>query len=152
MPIPDFDDNVLPEGVHDCTLAEVEERFGRFQRSDRRMTLTERLARYLKAAKQSGIVTAVVIDGSYTTSKDEPEDIVIIAVLDATFDWTQELRPYQANVIDRAAVRREYRFDGFADKEGEAGLVNLIAVFATVPTKYAGFTTKTHKGMVRVTL
>ena len=36
-------------------------------------------------------------------------------------------------------------------EECKAGLANLIAVFATVPGKYAGFTAKAHKGMVRVT-
>ncbi len=152
MPIPDFVDNVLPEGVHDCTVAELEERFGRFQRSDRRMTLTDRLKRYLIAAQRSGIVKAVIINGSYATALDEPDDVDLIAVLDAEFDWTQELKPYQSNVIDKRAVRRDYRFDGFAYKEGEAELDNLVAVFATVPEKHASRTNRTHKGMVRVTL
>lgn len=31
--IPDLEDNVLPEGVHDCTADEVAAVFGRFQRS-----------------------------------------------------------------------------------------------------------------------
>jgi hypothetical protein len=152
MPIPDFVENVLPEGVHDCTLTEVEERFGRFQRSDRRMTLTERLKRYLDAARQSGIVKAVVINGSYTTALDEPDDIDLIAVLHAGFDWTQQLRPYQSNVIDKRAVRRDCRFDGFAYREDQPELANLMAVFATVPEKHAGLTSRTHKGMLRVTL
>jgi hypothetical protein len=152
MPIPEFADNVLPEGVHECTFDEVEARFGRFQRSDRRMTLTARLRQYLSAAKQSGIVKAVIIDGSYVTNKDVPEDIDIIAVLSGEFDWAQELKPYQANVIDKAAIRRDYRFDGFSYKEGEPGLEKLVAVFAVVPEKYAGLTAKTRKGMVRVIL
>ena len=114
--------------------------------------MTDRLKQYLAAAKRSGIVKAVIIDGSYTTNKDEPEDIDVIAVLSDEFDWTQELRPYQANVIDKAAVRRDYRFDGFAYRDGEQGLQKPIAVFAVVPEKYAGLTAKGRKGMVRVTL
>lgn len=152
MPLPDFIDNVLPVGVHDCTVAEVEERFGRFQRSDRRMTLTERLGQYLGEARRSGVVKAVIIDGSYTTALDEPDDIDLIAVLRDDFDWTQELKPYQSSAIDRKAIRRTYRFDGFAYREGEAELENLIAVFATVPEKHSALTARTHKGMVRVTL
>jgi hypothetical protein len=152
MPIPDFIDNVLPVGVHDCTPDEVAERFGRFQRSDRRMTLTERLRRYLDEAQQSGIVEAVIINGSYTMALDEPDDIDLIAVLRGDFDWTQELKPYQSNAIDRKAIRRNYRFDGFAYLEGQVELANLIAVFATVPEKHSGLTSRTHKGMVRVTL
>lgn len=152
MPIPEFVENVLPEGVHDCTVDEVAERFGRFQKSDRRMTLTERLKRYLDEAKKSGVVKAVIINGSYATAIDEPDDVDLIAVLHDGFDWTQELKPYQSNVIDKRAMRRAYRFDGFAYKDGEAELANLIAVFATVPEKHSGMTTRTHKGMVRVTL
>jgi hypothetical protein len=126
-------------------------RFGRFRKSDRRIKLTERLKQYLIAARQAGIVRAVIIDGSYAMNVDEPDDIDLIAVLDGQFDWTQELRPYQANVIDKAAIRRDYRFDGFAYKEGEPGLQKLIATFAVVPEKHAGQTAKAHKGMVRVT-
>lgn len=152
MPIPELIDNVLPEGVHDCTADEIAERFGRFQRSDRRMTLTERLRRYLDEAKISGVVKAVIINGSYTTAVDEPDDIDLIAVLRDDFDWSLELKPYQSNAIDRKAIRRNYRFDGFAYKDGESGLANLIAVFATVPEKHSGLTRRSHKGMLRVTL
>jgi len=130
MAIPDFDGNVLPEGIHECTFEEIEARFSRFQKSDRRIRLTERLKEYLKAAKQSGIVSAVIIDGSYATNKDEPEDIDLIAVLSRDFDWSSELKPYQTNVIEKGSIRREYRFDGFAYKEGEIGLQKLIADFA----------------------
>lgn len=46
MAIPEFDeDGVLPEGVHDCTLDEVRERFCRFAGSDRRATLCRALLR-----------------------------------------------------------------------------------------------------------
>jgi hypothetical protein len=152
MPIPEFDDNVLPEGVHECTIEEIDARFARFQKSDRRIKLTERLKQYLNAAKQSGIVKAVIVDGSYATNKDEPEDIDIIAVLIDEFDWSQELKPYQSNVIDKAAIRRDYRFDGFVYKEGERGLLELIDDFAVVPEKHSRLTAKTRKGMVRVNL
>jgi hypothetical protein len=114
--------------------------------------LTERLKQYLDIAKRSGIVKGVIIDGSYVTDKDEPEDIDVIAVLTDEFDWTQELRPYQANVIDKAAIRRDYGFDAFVYQDGEAGLEKLIAVFGIVPEKYGELTAKTHKGMVRVLL
>jgi hypothetical protein len=152
MPIPEFDDNVLPEGVHDCMFDEVEARFGRFRKSGRRIKLTERLKQYLAAARQSGIVRAVIINGSYAMNLDEPDDIDLIAVLGSDFDWTQELKPYQSNVIDKAAIRRDYRFDGFAYKDGEPGLERLVATFAVVPEKHAGRTAKRHKGMVRGTL
>jgi len=40
MPIPDLnEDGLLPEGIHEASLEEVRERFGRFQRTDRRPDL-----------------------------------------------------------------------------------------------------------------
>jgi hypothetical protein len=152
MPIPEFDDHVLPEGVHDCSFDEVDARFGRFRKSDRRIKLTERLRQYLTAARQSGIVRAVIVDGSYAMNVDEPDDVDLIAVLSSDFDWTQELKPYQSNVIDKSAVRRDYRFDGFAYKDGEPGLERLIATFAVVPEKHFGRTARRIKGMVRIVL
>jgi Family of unknown function (DUF6932) len=152
MPIPEFDDNVLPEGVHDCTFEELEARFGRFQKSDRRIRLTERLKEYFHAARQSGIVKSVIVDGSYAMNKDEPSDIDIIAVLTDEFDWAQDLKPFQENVINKKAIRRDYRFDGFAYQQGQPELQELIANFAVVPDKHVGLTAKTHKGMVRVNL
>lgn len=44
MPIPALNrDGVLPEGVFDCTLEEVRERFGAFSGSDCRVRLFARL-------------------------------------------------------------------------------------------------------------
>ncbi|MBO0700446.1 MAG: hypothetical protein J2P46_18760, partial [Zavarzinella sp.] len=83
---------------------------------------------------------------------DEPQDIDLIAVLRLDFDPTQVLKPHQENVIDRSAIRRDYRFDGFAYKDGSLGLQNLIGNFAVVPGKHENVTTKERKGMVRVNL
>jgi Family of unknown function (DUF6932) len=152
MPIPEFVDSVLPEGVHDCTMAEIEERFGGFRKSDQRIKLTDRLKQYLAAAKQSGIVKAVIVNGSYVMNVDEPGDIDLIAVLRPAFDPAQELKPHQENVIDRSAIRRDYRFDGFAYKEGSLGLQKLIIDFGVVPEKHEMVTARSRKGMVRVNL
>jgi hypothetical protein len=46
------DRKLLPPGVHDASLQEVEELFGRFQRSDRRPKLFRKLRDYLTAPKR----------------------------------------------------------------------------------------------------
>jgi hypothetical protein len=79
--IPELQDGVLPEGLYFCTLEEVKMSFGQFRRSDRRPQLTERLTRYVRDARNSGVVSAIVIDGSYVTAKDEPGDIDLIVAL-----------------------------------------------------------------------
>ena len=81
MPIPTLTaDGFLPEGVHDCTLVEIGERFGQFQRSDRRCRLFDRLAEYIQDAQTSGVVNAVIVNGSFVTGKDVPSDIDLIVV------------------------------------------------------------------------
>ena len=57
--IPELEDGVLPEGVHACTMDQVDQVFGRFQRSDRRFRLTEKLRDFVEEARRSGIVAAV---------------------------------------------------------------------------------------------
>jgi hypothetical protein len=96
MPIPALnDDGFLPEGVHDCTLAEVQARFGQFQRTDRRCHLFERLEVFLSHAKATGLVTAVILDGSFVTDKDAPSDIDLILVLRPDHDFAASLRPFE---------------------------------------------------------
>jgi predicted nucleotidyltransferase len=152
MPIPEFVDNVLPEGIHDCTFEEVKERFGRFQNSARRIDLTEKLERYLKVAKASGIVVAVIIDGSYATGKDEPEDIDLIAVLAPEFEWSQELRPFQYNAVGKRAVKRDYKFDLRSEKDGTRAMAEYVEFFSSTADKHKEFTSQSRKGMVRVSL
>jgi len=53
--LPEFDeDGDLPVGIHEATLAEIEERFGRFTVSDRRVRLLVRLRQIAELAWSSG--------------------------------------------------------------------------------------------------
>jgi hypothetical protein len=96
--IPELRDGVLPEGIHLCTLEEVKEIFGQFRGSDRRPQLTERLTRYVQDARSSGVVSAIVIDGSYVTAKEKPGDIDLIVALRPGLDLTTEMRPMEYNI------------------------------------------------------
>ena len=56
MPIPDFEqDGFLPVGIHDCTIEEISERFGRFQSSDRRPSLNTGLINYITELRATNI-------------------------------------------------------------------------------------------------
>lgn len=73
------DRKLLPPGVHDVSLKEVEELFGRFQRTDRRPRLFRKLHDDLKSHGQAEVVGSVIIDGSLVMGcVDEPEDIDLI--------------------------------------------------------------------------
>jgi hypothetical protein len=70
MPIPALTtDGFLPEGIHDCSLAELQERFGHFQRNDVRPRLFERLSKFIQQAVATGLVTSIIVDGSFVTSR-----------------------------------------------------------------------------------
>jgi hypothetical protein len=148
--VPQLVEGVLPEGVHDGTIEEVDALFGRFQRTTRRIRLMEKLRAFLEEARRSGIVSAVVIDGSFVTAKEEPEDVDLVIVLPADLDLTN-LRPIEYNAISRRIVRANYRFDSFAAKEGSEELARFLEFFAQVnPDRGREYTTRTKKGLVRV--
>ena len=77
----------LPAGVHDASMLELRERFGRFQRSDRRVQLQKKLEEYMAEARASGQVTALIVNGSFTTAKDELGDIDLVVVLRSAADF-----------------------------------------------------------------
>ncbi|HLG18094.1 MAG TPA: hypothetical protein VJH03_26870 [Blastocatellia bacterium] len=109
--IPELEDGVLPEGIYSCTVDEVEQVFGRFSRSDRRPPLTEKLRQYIFDARLAGIASALVIDGSYITAKQEPGDIDMVLALRPDLDLSAELRPMEYNVQSKRMVKRLYGFD-----------------------------------------
>ena|SRR5919108_38944 len=74
----DFNDNGdLPPGIHQATLAEVIEHFGK--------STPERRSLVAK----TGHLTRFIIFGSFTTNKPAPGDIDIFLLMEDTFDVSQ---------------------------------------------------------------
>ncbi|HVC97173.1 MAG TPA: hypothetical protein VND64_26070 [Pirellulales bacterium] len=112
MPIPDLDeDGFLPEGLHACSMDEIRERFGTFQGSDRRQALYKRLDEYVREAWSTGLLESVIVNGSFTTAKEDPNDIDLVLVLRADHDFSFQLRPFEYNVLSRRQVRKRFQFD-----------------------------------------
>ena len=148
MPIPAFtSDGLLPEGIHDGTLEELRERFGSFQGTDRRCRLFELLEAFVRDAKASGLVKAVIVDGSFVTTLDAPNDVDLIVVLRPDHDFRASLRPLAYNVVSTQQVRRIYRIDALIGQEGQQELDNHIEFFSQIRSS-----AENHKGMVRVIL
>lgn len=73
MPIPSLNTNgELPPGEHLATFEEVAQTFG--HSTDRRKNLTAGLKQAITMFQDAG-VQFVLIDGSYTTDKPDPEDV-----------------------------------------------------------------------------
>jgi len=82
--IPDFrDDGYLPDGIHTSTEADVTFRFG--SSSPRRRRLILRLRRWLELARLTD-VRRFLIDGSFVTAKEEPNDIDAVVLLADSFE------------------------------------------------------------------
>ncbi|MBI1924574.1 hypothetical protein HYR99_10015 [Candidatus Poribacteria bacterium] len=94
MPIPNFDEKgLLPPGVHDCSLEEIMERFGTFQVTDCRVGLYAQLQAFLEEVRSTRLAVAVIVDGSFVTSKPAPEDIDLSWCSQATTTLVQNYDP-----------------------------------------------------------
>lgn len=73
MGLPDLNENgELPSGEHECHLEELRNAFG--LKNERRMKLFKGLTAALRNLEEAGI-RKVFIDGSFITSKEEPNDV-----------------------------------------------------------------------------
>lgn len=151
--IPELHDGVLPEGVHLCTLEEVRAAFGQFHRSDRRPQLTERLTRYIQDARNSGVVSAIVLDGSFVTGKEEPGDIDLIVAIRPDLDLTAEMRPLEYNIQSKARVRKLYGFDVLPAVDGSETYQRFLDFFSRVKLNDPDQHTKQERmGLLRIEL
>lgn len=78
MPIPDFTPHgFLPQGVHDCTLTEIE---SRFCLNPHRCEVFGGLTGFIVAELQPLDLTGfpLYVDGSFSTSKEFPKDVDIV--------------------------------------------------------------------------
>ncbi len=157
MALPDFNEHgLLPVGVHDGTLAEVEEQFGRFQSSDHRMRLFGRLCAYVDEVRRAGCGAAIVVDGSFVMpGVDEPGDIDLILVLPADWDFAAELRPFEYNLESRHRVRRRFGFDVFPVTDASDDYNAWVAYFQQVRPEHERalhLPKGVRKGLVRIAL
>jgi hypothetical protein len=75
-------DGYLPEGIHLASEAETVFRFGSPTRRRRRLVL--RLRRWIELAREVG-GRRLLIDGSFVTAKDNPNDIDAVILLPPDF-------------------------------------------------------------------
>ena len=97
--------------MHECTLEELKERFGRFNESDRRPRLFRDLERYYGEAASANVGTHLVVNGSFVTTEPRPNDIDVLLVLRDDLDLTQPVPPYEYNARSKKYVRREFGLD-----------------------------------------
>ena len=137
----------LPDGIHDCTMAEAAEQFGAFQSTDRRPQLWTRFAEFIAEAKACGLLEAVLVDGSFVTATPEPNDIDIVLVVAPSHDFSRDLPPAHYNLLVQRRVRMRFGFDIVAVKNDSENLEQAVAFFQQVKQR-PGF----KKGILRIKL
>jgi hypothetical protein len=82
---PAFNDKgELPPGIHQATLAEVIEHFGRD--TPQRRIIARRLEHIYTLAIRTGHLVRFIIFGSFVTAKPDPGDIDIFLLMEDSFD------------------------------------------------------------------
>jgi Family of unknown function (DUF6932) len=146
MSIPDLNENgLLPEGVHETSMEEVRQLFGRFQRTDQRPGLFSKLSRFLEEVRSTGLIAAVIVNGSFVTAKDEPSDIDLILVVRRDHDFDADPKPFEYNVLSKRRVRGRFRFDILVAREGSAEYEQSVNFFQGVRGR-----PNLRKGVVKV--
>jgi len=148
MPIPPLnDEGYLPAGVHDCTLDEIGERFGRFQDTDRRVKLFESLRTYVQALRRTDFGVALIVDGGFVTGKSTPSDIDLILLTRSGWRMPKSMPPIQYNLISTRWVRTRRGFDLFVAPEDSDACREWVEFFQRERGR-----PEIRKGILRVTL
>jgi len=133
MPIPALNtDGLLPAGIYDCTLPELRERFGKFQGSDQRARLLNRLEELVEAMRASGLFEAILVDGSFVTAKAAPNDVDLVAVLLPGHNFERDLPISEYALVSRAMLRRRYGFDVLVAERGSRLNETYVEFFSLV--------------------
>lgn len=139
------ENGLLPEGIHDMDLNQVRELFGKFRSTDRRPTLFSKLQVFLEAAKETGFVRFVIVDGSFVTSKPDPGDIDLIVVTDPDVFEKSDYAPYEYDMLSSRRLRRRFDFDVFVVPMGNSAYDEYVDLFSQVKEDI-----QVRKGVVRV--
>ena len=141
------EDGLLPSGVHTTTFVELKSRFGRFETSDRRTKLCLKLGQFIDEARRSGVVQFLIVDGSFVTAKEMPEDIDVIVVVPTQHDFSSPLPPDAYNVLSGKRVRARFGFDAFVAPDTGRAFQSWIEFFTQVKGR-----PELRKGILKVVL
>lgn len=116
---------ILSPGLHEIDQSELDNHFASdFPESTTRLTLIAGLRSFISALKQMEISFEIWIDGSFTTSKLDPNDIDLVVFADSASVNSLPVEKYMqlGRLFDRIEARKEYGLDVlFCPAENENG-------------------------------
>jgi len=150
MPIPSFDRfGLLPGGIHECTIKEVEVDLAW---NDERRRLTGLLQKFIvvELAPRFNVVPPVVLDGSYVSKKASPNNINLVLELSDLPDgdkWEGQL------LFQRTAeLFRLYQIEILPGLNGlKQDFVDLLQTLRPQTAFEKGLHHSHRKGVLRVT-
>ena len=143
MSLPPFDPHGdLPEGLHQTDITEFFARFG--SGTIQRERVAARLRQAFELVQPLGIISRVIIWGSFITAKPEPADADILWVTLAEFDRGR--LAVQVDILfDPVLAKRLYGIDVLFIPEGSAYLATLLDALSVTRAL-------TRRGLVEVRL
>lgn len=147
MPIPELQhDGLLPEGVHDCSLVEVKDRF---TWNNHREYLYEKFLDFLRLELRPNFPDPVFFDGSFVTDKELPDDTDV--VLDLTF--APDARKWQGLQYFREHQERimtEYHVHFWINLPGDNDFSVFFQYIGVKTARTKGLDPRHLKGILRV--
>jgi len=124
MPLPPFEPSGdVPEGLHQADVAEFLARFG--SGTPPRERVAARLLQACGLIRPLGVISRVIVWGSFVTAKPEPADADILWVTLPILD--RHRVPVQRDVLlDPVVAKHLYGIDVLSIPEGSASLATLL--------------------------
>ena len=141
------EDGILPPGIHDASLEDIKARFGLFQETDRRPRLCERLEQLVAQLRPLGFVRHLIVNGSFVTSKPDPEDIDLILAIVPEILHRPEWAPAEYNALSSRRLRKQYQFDVLVAPVDGPAYSEYLEFFSQIKGSPDG-----RKGLVRLQL
>lgn len=153
MPIPDLTDRgLLPTGMFDCELSEIE---ARYVYNERRRIIWTAFSSYLPSLLLIPQVDILYVDGSFTTDREIPGDIDIIIEVDSPLVSATILARH-GPMIERTWVKQTFFTDlVFEFRNSPPGRRDNRELFTEIKLADAleiGIDPTTRKGLLKVKL
>jgi len=148
MPVPPLvKAGLLPVGIHDATLPEIEQAFG--IANDTRSELFKNLKTFCEEVAVFGpLIKGIFVDGSFVTSKPVPGDIDLVVVHDEDDFPALDDHPNAEFLYEDRALDL-YKFDLFVEFDADT----MVRTFQKVSIEFAlenGLAAGHPKGILRV--
>lgn len=143
----------LPEGIHDTSLAEIQQRF---VTNPVRAELWRRLQDFLQWVISTEQFSHAYIDGGFTTDKESPTDIDVILQTRAGYgpEAFRAMMPFFEMGVN--AIHQKYSIHLHFWSEGfPEGMADFRLFFQYLPPQVGGlpsFKERAKKGIVRISL